>query len=81
MDKGTEKSSCGTQDRTVPIAQSDLLLAKYQKAGASAEFFKVEGAPHAFWSSRSYREMLRSGANPWTPELEKHLVDIGLTKN
>ena len=49
----------GTQDRTVPIAQSELLLAKYQKAGASAEFFKVEGAPHAFWNGEWFDDTLK----------------------
>ena len=49
----------GTQDRTVPIAQSELLLAKYKTAGASAEFIKVEGAPHAFWNGQWFDETMK----------------------
>ena len=48
-----------TQDCTVPIAQSELLLARYQKAGASAEFFKVEGATHAFWNGEWFDDTLK----------------------
>ena len=48
-----------TQDRTVPIAQSELLLANYQKAGAYAEFFKVEGAPHVFWNGKWFDNTLK----------------------
>ena len=43
----------------MPIAQSELLLARYQKAGASAEFFKVEGAPHAFWNGEWFDDTLK----------------------
>jgi dipeptidyl aminopeptidase/acylaminoacyl peptidase len=59
----------GTQDRTVPIAQSELLLAKYQKAGASAEFFKVEGAPHAFWNGEWFDDTVKRAAEFFRKQL------------
>jgi dipeptidyl aminopeptidase/acylaminoacyl peptidase len=40
----------GTKDALVPMAQSELLLEKYQKAGAPAELVKIPDAPHAFWN-------------------------------
>lgn len=52
----------GTKDGTVPMAQSELLLEKYQKAGVPAELFKVDGATHAFWNGQWFDDtMKRSG--------------------
>jgi pectinesterase len=44
----------GTKDNLVPMSQSELLLEKYQKAGASAELVKVEGGIHAFWNGEQW---------------------------
>jgi acetyl esterase/lipase len=49
----------GTKDGTVPMAQSELLLEKYQKTGASAELIKVEGAPHAFWNGQWFDDTMK----------------------
>ncbi len=40
----------GTGDKTVPMEQSEMLLAKYRKAGVAAELVKIKDAPHAFWN-------------------------------
>lgn len=40
----------GTKDGTVPMQQSELLLEKYKKAGASAELVKIPDGVHAFWN-------------------------------
>lgn len=37
-------------DRTVPYAQSELLLRKLQENGVPAELVKIPNAPHAFWN-------------------------------
>jgi pectinesterase len=39
-----------TVDKTVPIAQSELMLARCKATGVSAEMMTIEGAPHAFWN-------------------------------
>jgi pectinesterase len=39
----------GDQDKTVPLPQSQVLLERYQKAGARASLVTYEGAPHGFW--------------------------------
>jgi pectinesterase len=44
----------GTKDTLVPMAQSELLLEKYQKAGARAELVKIEGGIHAFWNGEQW---------------------------
>ena len=49
----------GTKDGTVPMAQSELLLEKYQKAGAPAELIKVDGAPHAFWNGEWFDDTMK----------------------
>jgi len=49
----------GTEDTLVPMAQSELLLEKYQKAGASAELVKIEGGPHAFWNGAQFDETMK----------------------
>lgn len=40
----------GTKDTLVPMSQSELLLEKYQKAGAKAELVKIQDGIHAFWN-------------------------------
>ena len=40
----------GTKDTLVPMAQSEILLKKYQQAGAAVELVKFEDAPHGFWN-------------------------------
>jgi pectinesterase len=52
----------GTMDRTVPMAQSELLLATYRKAGARAELVKVDGAPHAFWNGQWFEDSVARAA-------------------
>jgi len=37
------------------MAQSELLLEKYRKAGAAAELVKIPDAPHAFWNDGSVK--------------------------
>ena len=37
----------GTDDQLVPISQSELLYAALQKAGTTADFYRLEGAGHA----------------------------------
>lgn len=49
----------GTNDRTVPMAQSELLLAKYQKTGVPAELIKVDGAPHSFWNGQWFDDAMK----------------------
>jgi len=49
----------GTNDRTVPMAQSELLLEKYRKTGAPAELVKVDGAPHAFWNGQWFDDTMK----------------------
>lgn len=44
----------GTQDKLVPMAQSELLLEKYQKATVPAELVKVEDGIHAFWNNERW---------------------------
>jgi acetyl esterase/lipase len=44
----------GTNDRTVPMEQSEKLLEKYKKAGVSAELVKVADGTHAFWNSEKW---------------------------
>ena len=39
----------GEADRAVPMQQSEIILAKYRAAGASAELVKNPG-PHGFWN-------------------------------
>jgi pectinesterase len=38
------------EDRTVPLNQSEILLAKYQEAGVAAKMVIVKGGGHAFWN-------------------------------
>jgi dipeptidyl aminopeptidase/acylaminoacyl peptidase len=38
----------GTADKTVPISQSEALVAAYKKAGAECVFVVLPGAPHTF---------------------------------
>jgi acetyl esterase/lipase len=40
----------GNQDTTVPIKQSEDMLAKLRKAGVPAELFTAEGAAHGFFN-------------------------------
>jgi acetyl esterase/lipase len=37
-------------DKTVPIAQSEEMLARCKKAGVAAEMVTIDGAPHGFWN-------------------------------
>lgn len=37
-------------DKTVPIAQSEEMLARCRKAGVAAGMVTINGAPHAFWN-------------------------------
>ena len=37
-------------DKTVPIAQSTLMLERCKKLGVPAELVTIDGAPHAFWN-------------------------------
>jgi pectinesterase len=46
----------GTKDTLVPMAQSELLLKKYQAAGVSAELVKVPDGIHAFWNGDRWFE-------------------------
>ncbi len=52
----------GTKDAVVPMAQSELLLEKYQKAGAPAELIKVDGAIHAFWNGQWFDDTVKRAA-------------------
>lgn len=47
----------GEADKAVPMQQSEVMLAKYRAAGASAELIKNPG-PHGFWNSESFRETM-----------------------
>ena len=38
-------------DQTVPIAQSNLMVARYKQEGVSAAMDTVKGGTHAFWNS------------------------------
>lgn len=49
----------GTKDALVPMAQSELLLEKYRKAGAGAELVKIEGGPHAFWNGAQFDQTMK----------------------
>lgn len=59
----------GTNDRTVPMAQSELLLEKYQKAGVPAELIKVDGAPHAFWNGQWFDDTMKRSAEFFRKQL------------
>jgi acetyl esterase/lipase len=41
----------GDADKLVPLEQSEMLLAKYKAAGATAELFTVKGGAHGFWTN------------------------------
>jgi pectinesterase len=59
----------GTKDNLVPMAQSELLLSLYQKAGAHAELFKVEGAPHAFWNGQWFDDTMKRSVDFFRKQL------------
>lgn len=40
----------GANDDSVPTSQSTEFASRYRAAGASAEIYILEGAPHAFWN-------------------------------
>ena len=40
-----------TDDRTVPIAQSEAMLAKYKELGLTTDLVKIPNGGHAFWNS------------------------------
>jgi acetyl esterase/lipase len=40
----------GSEDKTVPITQSQEMLERYKKAGLSADLVTIDGAPHSFWN-------------------------------
>jgi acetyl esterase/lipase len=44
----------GTGDTLVPMAQSELLLKKYQEAGAKAELVRIQDGIHAFWNNEQW---------------------------
>jgi acetyl esterase/lipase len=48
----------GTKDTLVPMAQSELLLERYQKAGAKAELVKIENGVHAFWNGAEFNRTM-----------------------
>ncbi len=50
---------------------------KYQKAGASAEFFKVEGAPHAFWNGEWFDDTLKRAVEFFRKQLSATSVAGG----
>lgn len=41
-------------DRTVPYAQSELLLGKLKENGVPADLVKIPNAPHAFWNGEQW---------------------------
>jgi dipeptidyl aminopeptidase/acylaminoacyl peptidase len=51
----------GEADTAVPMRQSELILAKYQAAGASAELVKNPGA-HGFWNGDRFTESMDRAA-------------------
>jgi len=57
----------GTADRTVPYAQAVEMVRKLKAAGAEAELFSAEGAPHTFWAGKRWYE-------PTTRALEAFLL-------
>ncbi|MSU48377.1 MAG: alpha/beta hydrolase [Opitutus sp.] len=59
----------GTKDALVPMAQSELLLEKYQKAGAKAELVKIEGGAHAFWNLAQFDETMKLALKFFRAEL------------
>jgi pectinesterase len=64
----------GTNDRLVPMRQSELLLEKYKEAGAFAELVQIADGNHAFWNG-----------NQWFDETMKRSVEffrarLGATK-
>ncbi|HEY2573459.1 MAG TPA: alpha/beta hydrolase [Verrucomicrobiaceae bacterium] len=59
----------GTKDAVVPMAQSEMLLEKYHKAGASAALVKIEGAPHAFWNGQWFDETMKQAGDFFRKEL------------
>jgi len=46
----------GDADKTVPIAQSQVMLERCQKAGVRAELITMKGAPHGFWHQPTWAE-------------------------
>ena len=48
----------GTKDTLVPMAQSELLLGKYRKAGVKAELVKIEDGAHAFWNLAQFDQTM-----------------------
>jgi acetyl esterase/lipase len=53
----------GTKDTLVPMSQSELLLEKYQKAGAKAELVKMPDGIHAFWNGEQwFADMMKRSA-------------------
>ncbi len=41
-------------DRTVPYAQSELLLQQLRQHGVTADLVRIPGAPHAFWNGEQW---------------------------
>lgn len=48
----------GTKDTSVPMEQSELLLAKYHQAGAKAELVKFESG-HGFWNAAEFDRTMK----------------------
>ena len=44
----------GNADTTVPIAQSQQMLERCQRAGVPVELVTLDGAPHAFWHTPAW---------------------------
>ena len=59
----------GEADTAVPMKQSELILAKYQAAGASAELVKNPG-PHGFWNGDRFTESMDRAAAFFRDKLE-----------
>ena len=59
----------GTKDGLVPMAQSELLLEKYQKAGARADLVKIEGGAHAFWNLEQFDQTMKLSLKFFREEL------------
>ncbi|MEZ5385818.1 MAG: alpha/beta hydrolase [Prosthecobacter sp.] len=61
-----------TNDRTVPIAHSEGMLAKYKELGLTGDLVKIENGGHAFWNSPQwFGEVMEKTAAFFKEQLRK----------
>ncbi|MCB1062095.1 MAG: prolyl oligopeptidase family serine peptidase [Verrucomicrobiae bacterium] len=72
----------GTEDKLVPVEQSEILHREWQKAGLKSQLLVIEGAPHSFHLQPKQRDLrplvigffdrhLKAGKSPAPPKVVK----------